>query len=167
MLQYYRIDGTALKWFKSRLSNRKQYISSQDVFKNCLDIICSVPIGSILGPLLFLAYVNDLLKASNSLIELMFADDTNLFLSHKNIYTLFSSMNMELANVSTWFKSSKLSLNINKIIWLLFQKGCLLPQTLSILLIENIYIKREHVTTFLVIFIAENLYWKQHIDIVQ
>ena len=162
MLQYYGIDGTALKWFTSRLSNRKQYIFSQDVFKNCLDIICSVPIGSILGSLLFLAYVNDLFKASNSLMELMFSDDTNLFLSHKNIYALFGSMDMEFANVSTWFKSSKLSLNINKIIWLLSQKGLLLPQTY-----ENIHIKREHATKFLGIFIAENLCWKQHIDIVQ
>ena len=59
-LQYYGIDGTALKWFESYLSNRKQYISSQDISKNCLDIICGVPQVSILGPLLFLIYVNSI-----------------------------------------------------------------------------------------------------------
>ena len=53
-LQYYGIDGTALKWFKSYLRNRKQYTSSQDLSENCLDIICAFPQGSILGPLLFL-----------------------------------------------------------------------------------------------------------------
>ena len=55
-------------------------MSSQDVSKNCLDIICGVPQGSILGLLLFLNYVNDLFKALNPLTEVTFADDTNLFL---------------------------------------------------------------------------------------
>ena len=118
-LQYYRIDGTALKWFKSYLSNRKQYISSQDVFENCLDIIYGVPQKSILGPLLFLIFVNDLFKASISLIEVMFADDTNFILSHKNIDTILVSINVELNNVSTWLKSNKLSLNVDKTKWLL------------------------------------------------
>ena len=79
-----------------------------------------------------------------------------LFLSHKNIDTLFDSMNMELANVSTWFKSNKLSLNVDKTKWLLFyplSKRQLLPQTLPNLLIENIHIKREPVTKVLGVFI--------------
>ena len=113
-IQYYGIAGTALVWFKSYLSNRKQYISSQDISKNCLDIICGAPQGSIHGPLLFLIYVNDLFRASNRIMEVMFADDTNLFISHKNIDTLFAIANVELGNVSTWVKSNKLSLNVDK-----------------------------------------------------
>ena len=119
-LHYYGIDGTALEWFKSYLSNRKQYISTQEISESYLDIICSVPQGSILGPLLSLIYVNDLFKASNLFMEVMFADDTNLFLSHKNIDTLFAIMNVELENVSTWFKSNKLSLNVDKTKWSLY-----------------------------------------------
>ena len=141
-LQYYGIDGTALEWFKSYLSNRKQYISTQEISESCLDIICGVPQGSILRPLLFLVYVNDLFKTSNRLMEVMFADDTNLFLFHKNIDTPFAIMNVGLENVSTWFKSNKLSLNVNKAKWSLFHplsKRQFLPQSLPNLLIEDIY----------------------------
>ena len=77
-------------------------------------------------------------------------------------------MNVKLENVSTWFKSKKLSLNVYKTKWLLFHslsKRQLLPQTLPKLLIENRHIKREHVAKFVVIFIDENLSSKQHINI--
>ena len=76
-------------------------------------ITCGVPQGSILGPLLFLIFVNDL-KKSTSLDPIMFADNTNLFYSHKNIKSLFETVNKELANISTWFQANKLSLNANK-----------------------------------------------------
>ena len=78
-------------------------------------------------------------------------------------------MNVELTNVSTWFKSNKLSLNADKTKWLLshsLSKRQLLPQILPYLLIENIHIKRDHVTNFVGVLIDENLSWKQHIDIV-
>ena len=166
-LQYYGIDGTALEWFKSYLSNRKQYISSQDILESWLDIIYGVPQGSILRPLFFLIYVNDLFKVSSPLMEVMLADDTSLFLSRKNIDTLFVIMNIELENVSMWFKSNKLSLNVDKTKCSLFiplSKRNFLPQTLPNLLIEDIHIKREHVTKFLGVFIDENLSWKQHIE---
>ena len=78
-------------------------------------------------------------------MELVFADDTNLFLLHKNIDTLFDSMNVELTNVSTLFKLNKLSLNVDKTKLLLFHplsKRQLLLQTLPNLLIKNIHIKK-------------------------
>ena len=113
--------------------------------------------------------MNDLLQASNPLMEAMFADDTNLFLSHKNTGTSFAGRDMELENISTWFKSNKLSLNVDKPKKLLFHplsKRQLLPQTLPNLLLEPMHIKRDHVTKFLGEFIDENLYWIQHINIV-
>ena len=81
--------------------------------------------------------------------------------------TLFQSMNVELANVSMWFKLNKLSVNVDKTNWLLFHplsKRQLLPQTLPNFLIENIHTKSEHVIKVLGVFIDENLSWKQRTD---
>ena len=78
-------------------------------------------------------------------------------------------MNVELEKVSTWFKPNKLSPNVDKTKWLLFHplsRRQFFPQTLPELLIKNIHIKREHVTNFLSLIIDENLFWKQHIDMV-
>ena len=103
-LTYFGIEGTYLKWFKSYLENRKQFVNYDNNKKsNVLSINCGVPQGSILGPLLFLLYVNDLHNASNILQPIMFADDTNLFYTHKNIKELFKVMNLELINIQQWF----------------------------------------------------------------
>ena len=78
-------------------------------------------------------------------------------------------MNVELEKVSTWFKPNKLPPNADKTKWLLFHplsRRQFFPQTLPELLIKNIHIKREHVTNFLSLIIDENLFWKQHIDMV-
>ena len=100
MLQYFRIDDIASECFKSYLSNIKQYISSQNVSEHYLDIICGVPQESIPRPLLFLIYLNNFFKASEPLMEVMFADYSNLFLSHKSIDAVFASINVKLENVS-------------------------------------------------------------------
>ena len=93
----------ALHWngLRATLVIENQYISSRNVSKNSLGIIHGVPQGSILRPLLFLIYVIDLFKATNPLIEVMFADDIDFFLFHKNIDTIFASMNVEVENIWT------------------------------------------------------------------
>ena len=88
-LSLYGVKGKSLEWFESYLSERKQYKEVEGQKTSFLNITCGVSQGSILGPLLFLLYINDLCKASNIITPIMFADDTNLFYSNKNIKILF------------------------------------------------------------------------------
>ena len=87
-----------------------------------LDRACGVPQRPILGPLLFLLYINDLLQTSKLIDPTIFADNTNLFYSGKDIHSLFNIVNNELSNISHWFNSNTLSLNADKTKLALFQK---------------------------------------------
>ena len=84
-LEHYGIRGVALDMFKSYLENRYQYVLYNDVESEKKNITCGVPQGSILGPLLFLLYINDLAHVSTKLFSLLFADDSNFFCTGPNI----------------------------------------------------------------------------------
>ena len=97
-LENYGANGNNLRWFQSYLENRKQYLNFNNKITTSSEITCGVPQGSILGPLLFLIYVNELNNAS-SILDTMFADDANLFYSHENIHQLFTKANEELEKI--------------------------------------------------------------------
>ena len=102
-LEKYGIRGLPLQLLASYLTDRQQYTIVNQYKSKSRDVICGIPQGSTLGPLLFNIYINNLPLASNFTIHL-FADDTNLTLSHSNVSTLQQNINDELVNVSNWFK---------------------------------------------------------------
>ena len=113
-LEYLGIRGIPLEWFKSYLADRRQYVIYNGIKSSCKTITCGVPQGSILGPLLFLLYINDLANVSDVIFSLFFADDSNMFLSGKNPDDLIKLMNTVITKVIEWLRINKLSLNLKK-----------------------------------------------------
>ena len=115
------VQGVELSWFKSYLTDRKQYVNVNSSDSTLLNILLGVPQGSVLGPLLFLIYINDLPQCTK-LLSKLFADDTMLQASGNNINELTQSVNIELQKVSTYFRENKLSLNGGKTKYIVFSK---------------------------------------------
>ena len=107
------IRGIAQKWFSSYLSNRKQYVSIGSVISEQEPITCGVPQGSVLGPLLFLLYINDFNNSAPKLMFHLFADDSNLFCTENSLQNSELIINEQLNLVSNWLCANKLSLNID------------------------------------------------------
>ena len=163
-LHCYGVRGVALNWFNDYLSCRKQYVSYESVESSLLPIKCGVPQGSILGPLLFLLYVNDISNSTTSLQYILFADDTNVFSSNSDFQSLQRILNTELPKLSTWFKSNKLSLNLKKTNFIHFQSRKNKndnPQ--PEIIIDGEHLEKKESTKFLGTVINENLRWSDHV----
>ena len=162
-LAHYGIRGTALKWFESYLSNREQYVTYNGISSSKQRIECGVPQESILGALLFLIYINDLCLVCKHTSAILFADDTNLFTSGKDLKSLESTTNSELSHISLWLKVNKLSLNIKKTHYMILCRRKKLCHDVK-LLIDGQAINEVQKTKFLGIIIDNQLTWKWHIN---
>ena len=161
-LYKYGIRSTVHNWFKEYLMGRSQFVSLNNVSSSMREILCGVPQGSILGPLLFLLYINDLPFSSN-LLPIIYADDTNLFLSDKDVNICIQRFNYEMIKINEWIVSNKLSLNINKTNFIVFSRGKKLSFS-SPITINGTPIKQVSSLKFLGIFLDEKLTWSQHIN---
>ena len=113
-LEYYGIRGVCNDWFKSYLSDRKQFVSIDGHNSDLMTVDCGVPQGSVLGPLLFLIYINDLHKAIQYCKVHHFADDTNLFHTSQSVKNLNKLVNRDMKHLNNWLSANKISLNVEK-----------------------------------------------------
>ena len=166
-LEYYGIRGLPLQWFQSYLSNRKQFVTYNGIKSNILPITCGVPQGSVLGPLLFLIYMNDLPNTLQFCKALLFADDTTIHYTHENIDTLYQIVNNDLSQASDWFRANKLSINASKTYYLLFHSRYMeVPENNHSIFLAESEIQRADFIKFLGLFIDEKLEWNKHASVV-
>ena len=166
-LSRYGIRGQPLALIQSYLTNRKQKVKLIDgngtaIYSELRNVTCGVPQGSVLGPLLFLIYINDLQNASGQFHVITFADDTNLFMSAPSTESLCNSVNMELQKVKTWLDCNRLCLNVSKTCYQLYTKRTI--EFLPDIKINDASIMRANSVKFLGVVVDEQLSFKYHIE---
>ena len=168
------MHGVIYNWIENYLFERKQLVCYNGQLSSIQNITCGIPQGSILGPLLFLLYINDIPNSTSKASILSFADDTTLIISHHNLKHLYKLANEELDNLYKWLCVNKLCLNKNKTkFMLIYPKWKHYDETNLQLKINNQNI--EHIqgqmsdgsssAKFLGLHIDQHLTWKAHIHI--
>ena len=162
-LYHYGIRGNQHRLISNYLNQRSQIVKIENKTSILKEIDIGVPQGSILGPLFFIIYINDLKNALNSCFPVMYADDTNIFISGKNIDSMTNEMNIELQNLSKYLQSNRLSLNTDKTHTMVFSTNTDIRNYAPPIFINNIPIQSKPTTSFLGVKITNSLSWSEHI----
>jgi hypothetical protein len=163
-LEHYGISGVALKWIKSYFLDRKQFVELNQTCSSEQTIKCGVPQVSILGPLFFILYINDLPNVSKVTETLIFADDTSIFYSDLDPKHLEFVIIEELKKIDVWMKCNKLSVNIEKTNYIIFKSNRKSVATNFSLCFGNKLLEQKKTIKFLEVYIDEHLTWKDHIS---
>ena len=163
-LKLYGVDGSTLKWFKSYLSKRIQSVCVNSTMSDFKNIDIGIPQGSILGPLLFIIYVNSLPNSVNCKC-VMYADDTTLLISSSDPDTLQKELDLQLNNIINWFRLNKLTLNIKKTKLMLFGTKQNLTKFDDIKLnYDSEEIERVDKFKYLGVILDPTLSWDDHVQ---
>ena len=142
--------------------NRSQCVCINDTSSECMKVTCGFPQGSILGPALFILYINDMCNVSMLMKSIVFADDTNFFYSGDNLSQVCETVSTELDKLHSLFHVNKFSLNIANTNFMIFgNKQC---EDNHVVSINGMNIKRVYVTNFIGVHIDSHLNWGEHIN---
>lgn len=159
-LEHYGIRGVPLKWFDSYLQTRTHYVELNNCKSECLSLAVGVPQGSILGPLLYIIYVNDFCIKN----AIMYADDTSLIISGSTVNDTLVSANSQLQDAHNWFTINHLTLNSKKTFFMRFNLSNRKFDHSLLIKSNKGPIKQENESKFLGIYLSENCKWNTHID---
>ena len=160
-LSNYGIRGIALDWIKSYLSNREQYVCFNGKKSTVANIKYGVPQGSILGPLLFIIYINDISNISDLATFILYADDVNIIITGHSEAEIRDQLTDLINKLVSWVDSNGLALNLKKTNYMLFSRKRNL-ESINFK-IKNLNIERKTEARFLGIIIDEKLDWSKHI----
>ena len=165
-LEHYGIRGVALNWFKSYLDGRQQFVSINGSKSSLKPIIHGIPQGSILGPLLFVIYINDLPEISHLAKFILYADDANIIISGSTLNEVTELAQQIINFLIKWVYANGLALNLKKTRYMIFTKMRLDLSAFQ-LRIDNQIIERKTEARFLGVIMDDKLSWASHIKAIK
>ena len=165
----YGIQDQPLSWFESYLTNRTQSVSIENHLSSAANISSRVPQGSMLGPLLFILYINDLPLSIGLFSVMLYADDTVIFSAASSIDQLQLNLSLDLNVVSNWLTANGLFLNLNKTEYIVFgtQQRLIRSESHSPLCMEGKEVNQVKSFKYLGVLLDECLSFNNHVNYVR